>query len=328
MRHEEAISVPEPPQDRREVVAALYKFVRLDDPAALRAPLQAVCREAGLCGTLLLAREGVNGTVSGRRAGIVRLLDWFAADNRTGPVPAKFSFSAEPPFYRMKVRLKQEIVTMGEPDVDPAGRVGTYIKPQDWNALIRDPDTLVIDTRNDYEIAIGKFENAVDPGTRSFRDFPQWVRDNLDALPAGKQPKNIAMYCTGGIRCEKATSYLVGKGYRNVFHLEGGILKYLEEVAENESAWQGECYVFDQRVAVRHGLQPGEYGMCRACRMPLSQQEMASPLYEEGVSCPKCHASHTAEQIARFRERQRQMELAAQRGEAHLGKQYVTDDDD
>ncbi|MGE3246595.1 MAG: rhodanese-related sulfurtransferase [Beijerinckiaceae bacterium] len=313
------IDPPHPPPERPQLVAAFYKFVRLDDIAAVKAALEPVCAAAGISGSILLAREGVNGTVSGPRAGIVRLFEWFTGHNRIGPVPAKFSFAEEPAFHRMKVRLKQEIVTMGEPDVDPAGIVGTYVKPQDWNALIRDPDTLVIDTRNDYEIGIGRFENAVDPGTRSFREFPQWVRDNLDTLPPDRRPKNIAMYCTGGIRCEKSTSYLVAKGYGNVFHLEGGILKYLETIPAEASAWQGDCYVFDRRVSVRHGLEPGGYGMCHACRLPVSEDDRKSPLYEEGVSCPNCHGTHTPDQLRAFRQRQMQVELAEKRGQAHIG---------
>ncbi len=216
---------------------------------------------------------------------------------------------------------------MGEPHVDPAGLVGTYVQPQDWNALIHEPGTLVIDTRNDYEVAIGKFDTAVDPKTATFREFPDWVKANLDNLPKDERPKAIAMYCTGGIRCEKATSYLVAKGYENIFHLEGGILKYLETVPPEQSAWQGECFVFDQRVSVGHGLEPGPYELCNACRMPLSAEEKCSPLFEQGVSCPKCHGTHDTEKVASLRERQRQIDLARERGETHMGKIYESTDD-
>lgn len=320
--------VPQPPTGRPEVVAAFYKFVALDDLAGLQAELEAVCREAGVQGTILLAREGINGTVSGRQEAIAALFALFARKQALAHIQAKFSFAHAAPFHRMKVRLKKEIVTMGQPSVDPTGGVGTYVKPGDWNALIRDPETLVIDTRNDYEVAIGKFDHAVDPRTATFREFPEWVRDNLDTLPKTKRPKAIAMYCTGGIRCEKATSYLVAKGYENIFHLEGGILKYLETVPPDESAWQGECFVFDQRVSVRHGLAPGHYGMCSACRLPLSADDRASPLHEEGVSCPNCHGTHSPDKLQRLRERQRQMELARSRGETHIGRIYGSPDDE
>jgi UPF0176 protein len=310
---------PEPPAGRPEVVAAFYKFVALDDLGDIKQKLEKVCTEAGIVGTILVAREGVNGTVSGPRAGIQALLAWFAGHNRIAGVPAKFSFAEGPAFHRMKVRLKKEIVTMGEPDVDPNGAVGTYVKPQDWNALISDPDTMVIDTRNDYEVAIGTFERALNPHTRSFREFPAWVKENLDILPEDERPKKIAMFCTGGIRCEKSTSYLVSRGYDNVYHLEGGILKYLETVPPESSTWNGECFVFDQRVSVRHGLEPGDYDMCHACRMPLTEEEMKSPQYEPGVSCPKCFGTHDKDQLARFRERQKQIRLARERGEQHIG---------
>lgn len=319
MNKTDQISIPLPPADRPEVVAAFYRFVPLEDVAGLRAELQQVCNRAHICGTILLAREGINGTVSGPRRSIETLFAKFDAHGGLAAMEAKFSFASGPAFHRMKVRIKKEIVTMGEPDVDPRGCVGTYVKPEDWNALIEDPGTLVIDTRNDYEVAIGKFANAVNPHTASFREFPEWVKHNLDNLPESDKPKRIAMYCTGGIRCEKATSFLAARGYDNVFHLDGGILKYLEEIPQPQSRWQGECFVFDQRVSVSHGLQPGAYGMCRGCRMPLSAEEMRSPLYEEGVCCPKCHNNLTPEQAERFRERQRQMELAEQRGKRHIG---------
>ncbi|MEC7177293.1 MAG: rhodanese-related sulfurtransferase, partial [Pseudomonadota bacterium] len=236
-----------------------------------------------------------------------------------GALEVKFSFAEEQPFYRMKVRLKKEIVTLGQPAVDPTNTVGTYVDPADWNRLIDDPDTLVIDTRNDYEVSIGTFENAVNPETSSFRDFADFVEDKLKPLIKDKKPKNIAMFCTGGIRCEKSTSYLLQEGFENVFHLKGGILKYLETIPQDNSKWQGECFVFDGRVSVGHDLQPGSYDMCHACRMPLSSEEKQHPAYRPGISCPKCIDNLSEAQIKRFSDRQTQVELAKQRGEAHIG---------
>jgi UPF0176 protein len=248
------------------------------------------------------------------------LMAYFADSAYFSDIQPKYSFAEEPAFYRMKVRLKQEIVTMGQPDIDPENSVGTYVPPQDWNALIGAPDTLVIDTRNRYEVAVGTFENAVDPQTASFRDFPAWIENYMADLPENERPKNIAMFCTGGIRCEKATSYLRARGYENVFHLEGGILKYLETVAAEDSAWRGECFVFDQRVSVKHGLAPGAYDQCHACRMPLTAEEKQLASFEHGVSCLHCIDTHNEADRARFRERQKQMRLSKERGQAHIGK--------
>ncbi|BDI61525.1 rhodanese-related sulfurtransferase [Qipengyuania nanhaisediminis] len=306
-------------------VAALYQFTAFEDPAHLRAPLFAACEEAGVKGTILLAREGINGTIAGDEAGISAVLDRIRALPGCAGLEVKFSAADTPPFARMKVRLKREIVTMGEPDIDPRASVGRYVDPDDWNALISDPDTLVIDTRNDYEVAVGSFEGAVDPKTPSFRDFPRWFRDNREELLAGK--KKVAMFCTGGIRCEKSTSFLRAEGVEEVFHLKGGILKYLETVPEEESKWHGDCFVFDERVTVRHGLQTGDYGLCRACRRPVSLSDRASPAFEEGVSCPACFDERTEEQRARYRERQRQENLARKRGTAHVGAQLDKGDD-
>ncbi|AXJ94661.1 MULTISPECIES: rhodanese-related sulfurtransferase [unclassified Sphingomonas] len=300
-------------------VAALYHFTRLEDPAALRAPLLALCEAQGVRGTLLLAREGINGTIAGPRAGIDAVLARIRALPGCAALDVKFSSADAMPFHRTKVRLKREIVTMGMPDIDPTDP-GTYVAPADWNALITDPATLVIDTRNDYEVAVGTFAGAVDPGTVSFRDFPTWFRDHRDALLAGKA--RVAMFCTGGIRCEKATAFLKAEGVEDVFHLKGGILKYLEETPVEDSRWQGECFVFDERVAVGHGLEPGSHSLCRGCRMPVSEADRASPLYVEGVSCPHCHATRDAETKARAAERHRQVELAAKRGAAHVGARY------
>lgn len=298
-------------------VAALYRFCRLHDHAALREPLFSFCAERGIRGTLLLAPEGINGTVAGSDAAIDQLLSWLSEEVGTGDAEVKFSRAEEMPFHRLKVRLKREIVTMGVEDVDPLEDVGAYVDPQAWNRLIEDPETVVIDTRNGYETAIGTFAGAVDPGTGSFREFPAWVERNRASLEGRK----IAMFCTGGIRCEKATSYMKSLGFEDVYHLKGGILRYLEEVPASQSLWQGECFVFDERVSVVHGLQVGEAELCRACRHPLTAAERASPLFEEGVSCPRCHESRTDEDRARYAERHRQVALAEQRGQpAHIGQ--------
>lgn len=313
-----ADDVPVAPNDAPVIVAALYKFAPVPDPEAQRGPLTTITRKAGLTGTILLAPEGINGTVSGDRIGLQKLLTWLRQQPGFEDLRPKYSFAESHTFYRMKVRLKKEIVTMGQPDVDPRNSVGRYVPPQDWNALISDPDTLVIDTRNHYEVAVGSFEGAVDPKTDSFREFPEWVDDYLERLP--NPPKNIAMFCTGGIRCEKSTSYLVSRGFKNVFHLEGGILKYLETIPETESKWQGECFVFDHRVSVGHGLSPGAYDMCHACRMPITEDDKNHPHYEAGLSCPACFETITPEQRERFAERQKQIQLARARGEEHIGR--------
>ena len=300
-------------------VAALYRFARFDDCAALKAPLERLCRENRIRGTLLLAPEGINGTIAGTDGGIAAVLAAIRALPDCAELDVKLSNASTMPFHRMKVRLKREIVTMGQPGIDPRTSAGTYVEPQDWNALIAAPDTIVIDTRNDYEVAVGTFAGAIDPGTASFRDFPQWFRRERERmLGAGKAPR-VAMFCTGGIRCEKSTAFLKSEGIDEVYHLKGGILKYLETVAPDESLWRGECFVFDERVAVGHGLAPGTHALCRACRRPLGPDERASPLYEEGVSCPACHSTRTEQQRASCRERHRQELLAARQGRAHIG---------
>ena len=300
-------------------VAALYRFARFDDCASLREPLEQVCRQHGVRGTLLLAAEGINGTIAGPSAGIARVLDHIRALPDCADLDVKFSSAAAMPFHRLKVRLKREIVTMGETGIDPRASVGTYVEPEEWNGLIADPETIVIDTRNDYEVAIGSFAGALDPGTTSFREFPQWFRENrARLLGEGKAPK-VAMFCTGGIRCEKSTAFLKQEGVDEVYHLKGGILRYLETVPEQQSLWQGECFVFDERVAVGHGLAAGTHTLCRACRRPLGEQERQSALYEEGVSCSACHGERTDTQRASSRERHRQELLATARGEAHIG---------
>ena len=296
-------------------VCALYHFTRFDDPATLRAPLLALAQAQGVRGSLLLAREGINGTIAGTRSGIDAILDHIRALPGCAGLDWKESPGREIPFARMKVRLKREIVTMGQPDVDPRARVGHYVAPQDWNALISAPDVAVIDTRNDYEVAIGTFEGAIDPGTQSFGAFPQWWEENRHRF----HNKRIAMFCTGGIRCEKSTNYLLSQGVENVYHLKGGILKYLEEVPAEESLWQGACFVFDQRVSVVHGLAPGPHVICHACRRPIWPEDRNRPEYEEGVQCHRCVDDYTPERRDAFRERQRQITLARARGERHLG---------
>jgi UPF0176 protein len=298
------------------VVAAVYKFVKLADSASLREPLLAQCDALGITGTLLLAEEGINGTIAGTRSGIDNILAYLRSDPRLGDLEHKESFAEHPPFYRMKVKLKKEIVTMGVPGIDPTERVGRYVKPEDWNALIRDPDVLLVDTRNDYEVDVGTFKGAVDPRITTFREFPDYVKRNFDPE---KQPR-VAMFCTGGIRCEKASAYMLQQGFPEVYHLQGGILKYLENIPAERSLWQGECFVFDQRVAVGHGLAPGHYELCYGCSRPITAEEKSSPKYQAGVSCPNCYDSLTPEKRAAALERQKQVELAKQRGETHIGK--------
>lgn len=294
-------------------IAALYHFTRFDDPEALRLPLQDVAQGAGVTGSLLLAPEGINGTIAGTREGIDTVLAYVRALPGCAGLEWKESFASEPPFGRLKVRLKKEIVSMGAPGLDPAS-VGTHVDAAEWNALIQAPDVAVIDTRNAYEVEIGTFEGAVDPETETFRDFPAWWEANKDRFAN----QRIAMFCTGGIRCEKSTAYLKEQGVEDVFHLKGGILKYLEEVPEEESLWQGGCFVFDERVAVGHGLEEMPYELCRACRHPISCEEKADIAFEEGVSCPRCIDVHTDADRERFRERQKQIALSKARGEVHF----------
>jgi UPF0176 protein len=298
------------------VVAAVYKFVKLADCATMRAPLLAQCDAMGITGTLLLAEEGINGTIAGTRYGIDNILKYLRSDPRLADLEHKESAADQPPFYRMKVKLKREIVTMGVPGIDPTELVGQYVKPEDWNALINDPDVLLVDTRNDYEVEVGTFKGAVDPRITTFREFPDYVKNNFDPK---RQPR-IAMFCTGGIRCEKASAYMLQQGFSEVYHLQGGILKYLENVPAEQSLWQGECFVFDQRVAVGQGLAPGHYELCYGCSRPITAEEKASPKYHTGVSCPNCYDSLTPEKRSAALERQKQVELAKQRGEVHIGK--------
>ena len=297
------------------VVAALYKFVTIDDPPTFRNDLFRLMNENGIRGTILVAREGINGTVSGLRDQLDAFLSQIRMDPRLQDLEHKESLAKVCPFLRTKVRLKNEIVTLGVEDVDPNHLVGTYVNPQDWNELISSRDVVLIDTRNDYEFQIGSFKNARNPETNSFREFPAYVEQNLNP----SQAKKVAMFCTGGIRCEKATSFLKMQGFEEVFHLKGGILRYLEIVEKEDSLWEGECFVFDDRVTVDHNLERGHYDMCHACRMPISEEEKESELYVAGESCPNCHESLSEADRARMRERQRQIELARARGELHLG---------
>ena len=299
------------------VVCALYKFVELENFRELRRPLVEVMRNDGIRGTLLLAGEGINGTVSGSRPAIDRLLQWLRADPRLATIDRKESLTDRHPFKRAKVKLKREIVTMGVSGIDPKRVVGTYVEPEDWSTLISDPEVLLIDTRNDYEVNIGTFKNAVNPNTRSFREFPRFAEKNLD--PA--KHKKVAMFCTGGIRCEKSTAYLKTQGFEQVFHLKGGILNYLQQVSEQETLWQGECFVFDERVTVDHRLEPGNYDQCNACRMPITEADKASAKYRQGVSCPHCYDRTSDARKRRFQEREKQIRLAWRRGEDHLGEE-------
>ncbi|MCL4131258.1 UNVERIFIED_CONTAM: hypothetical protein GTU68_009264 [Idotea baltica] len=297
------------------VVCALYKFVTLADYETIQAPLLALMLERDVKGTLLLAQEGINGTIAGNRADINVILHFLQSDSRLAELNFKESFTDQPPFLRSRVKLKKEIVTMGIEGIDPKQVVGTYVKPANWNALISDPDVLLVDTRNDYEVQVGTFKNALNPKTESFREFPDYVKQQLDPAKHTK----VAMFCTGGIRCEKSTAFLKEQGFNEVYHLEGGILKYLEDVPEKDSLWEGDCFVFDERVTVNHQLQKGDYDQCNACRMPITQQDKLSNQYQLGVSCPHCFDKTSAQQKARFAEREKQMQLAQQRGEVHIG---------
>lgn len=297
------------------VVAALYKFSRLDNYTEMQAPLLNFCIQNGIRGTLLLANEGINGTVSGTRTAIDSLLSHLRSDPRLADLEHKESYCASQPFYRTKVKLKKEIVTLGVPGIDPTTLVGRYVEPKDWNNLISDPDVVLVDTRNDYEVDIGTFKNAINPKTTNFRDFPEFVQKDL----ATAKDKKVAMFCTGGIRCEKSTAYLLQQGFKEVYHLKGGILKYLEEVPEEQSLWDGECFVFDNRVAVNSKLEQGRFDQCHGCRHPLSIADRRSTKYQAGVHCPHCYDSLTPDQLQRFSERHKQVQLAKQRNEQHIG---------
>ncbi|MDC1387136.1 rhodanese-related sulfurtransferase [Candidatus Thioglobus sp.] len=296
-------------------ICALYKFTRLDDFEEIQGPLKIFLESLNIRGTLLLAKEGVNGTIAGDNESIMKSLDYLQKDERLVGLEYKFSYSEKPPFKRLKVKLKKEIVTLGVSDIDPIFSSGTYVKPADWNELVNDPDVVLIDTRNNYEFEIGSFKGSINPNTETFREFPAYTKNNLEKY----RDKKIAMFCTGGIRCEKSTAYLKSKGFENVFHLQGGILKYLEEVKEDESLWEGECFVFDDRVAVKHNLELGKYDQCHACRFPITDEDKEHPHYEKGASCPRCYGTKNSSQVSRYREREKQVQLAKSRGESHIG---------
>ncbi|WXU00738.1 MAG: Thiosulfate sulfurtransferase GlpE [Catillopecten margaritatus gill symbiont] len=296
-------------------VCALYQFVRLDDFKEFRTPLRQLLVDLDIKGTILLALEGLNGTVAGTQDSIDKLVQFLENDGRFNNLEIKFSHSKNLPFKRLKVKLKKEIVTLGVEHIDPLSSVGTYVKPEDWNALISDPDVVLIDTRNDYEYGIGSFQGAINPNTETFREFPSYTKAHLEQY----RDKKVAMFCTGGIRCEKSTAYLKSQGFKEVYHLQGGVLKYLEETQENDSLWEGECFVFDERVAVKHNLEQGQYDQCHACRYPITDTDKQHEHYEKGVSCPRCYGTRSAEQINRYKERQKQVELAKARGEEHIG---------
>jgi UPF0176 protein len=299
------------------LVAALYKFVEIDDLLSLQSNLYEICEKNNIMGTILIANEGINGTISGKNNEINQTISLLKSDKRFANIEIKYSSTNKQPFHRMKVRLKKEIVTIGLPEINPNKKVGTYVKPEDWNDLISDPNVIVIDTRNKYETKIGSFQNALDPETSSFREFPDWVKKFKSSKENAN--KKIAMFCTGGIRCEKASSLMKEEGFENVYHLQGGILKYLETIDKENSLWNGECFVFDQRVCLTDELEVGSYKMCFACRMPITEEEMQNEKYIEGISCIYCYDKTTKEKKERFGSRQRQILLAKERGEKHLG---------
>ena len=300
-------------------VATLYKFVEIEDKNILQKNILSLCEENNAKGTILLAEEGINGTISAKKDEILKIINTLALDKRFQNLDVKYSLTNEQPFNRMKVRLKNEIVTIGDDAINPAKISGEYVNPEDWNTLISDPEVLVIDTRNKYETEIGKFKNSIDPRTNSFREFPKWVKNLKKEIDDPN--KKIAMYCTGGIRCEKSTSLLKKEGFKNVYHLKGGILKYLETVPNEESLWDGECFVFDDRVALDEQLEVGSYQMCYACRMPLTKEDLKNKNYEKGVSCHYCYDKTTKERKKRFLSRQKQIDLAKSRGDEHFGPQ-------
>jgi UPF0176 protein len=306
------------------LTAAFYKFVELLDFTGIKGPLLACCAENRVKGTILLAQEGINGTIAGSAEGVNAVLAFLRADSRFADLVHKEAVAEKLPFYRMKVRLKREIVTMGVPDLNPSVMAGKYVKPEEWNQLLDDPDVVIVDVRNDYEVKMGTFPGAIDPKTKSFSELPEWVRQETALY---HKPK-VAMFCTGGIRCEKSTSFLKSQGFPEVYHLEGGILKYLETVPESESRWEGECFVFDERVSVKHGLKSGTHELCRACRRPISEEDQASELFVLGVSCPSCYHTTSEEKKQSCAERQRQVDLASFRHKRHVGATYPQESKD
>ena len=308
--------------EENKLIAAFYKFVDWNNLKKKKSDIEKLCLKNNIVGTILLANEGINGTIAGSEESVLAVIQGLKDDPLLLDIEPKFSKAEGEIFKRMKVRFKKEIVSMGMENIRPANLKGKTVKANDWNALITNPKTLVIDTRNQYECAIGTFKGSLDPKTKSFREFPKWSKNNLKALMKKEGKTKVAMFCTGGIRCEKASSYLLGEGIEQVYQLEGGILKYLENISSDESLWEGECFVFDERVSIQHGLVEGNYSMCHACRMPIDDDDMKSKKYSEGISCPHCYATHSEERKERFAERQKQIKLAKIRNEKHLGKTY------
>jgi len=299
----------------RYLVCALYKFVPLDHFVSFQTPVKQQLKQSNIVGTLLLAPEGINGTIAGNPEKMRQFLCWLQTQPGLGKIEVKESWTHELPFKRSKVKLKKEIVTMGVAGIDPEGSAGTYVEPEDWNGLISDPEVVLIDTRNEYEIEVGQFEGAVNPHTNNFREFPNYAKQNLNP----EKHKKVAMYCTGGIRCEKSTAFLKQSGFENVYHLKGGILRYLEKIPKENSKWRGECFIFDDRVTVDHDLNKGRYDQCHGCRMPITEEDKVSPHYQPGVCCPRCHNQRSPEDKARSAEREKQIRLAKSRGEKHIG---------
>ena len=308
--------------EENKLIAAFYKFVDWNNLKKKKSDIEKLCLKNNIVGTILLANEGINGTIAGSEESVLAVIQGLKDDPLLLDIEPKFSKAEGEIFKRMKVRFKKEIVSMGMENIRPANLKGKTVKASDWNALISNPKTLVIDTRNQYECAIGTFKGSLDPKTKSFREFPKWSKNNLKALMKKEGKTKVAMFCTGGIRCEKASSYLLGEGIEQVYQLEGGVLKYLENISSDESLWEGECFVFDERVSIQHGLVEGNYSMCHACRMPIDDDDMKSKKYSEGISCPHCYATHSEERKERFAERQKQIKLAKIRNEKHLGKTY------
>ena len=300
-------------------IISFYKFVTILDLEKLKIQIENICSMFETKGTILIAPEGINGTIEGSKNNIKKFLETLKNNKHFSDIIPKYSYSSKDSFNRMKVRLKKEIVTIGNTEVNPNKYIGKYIEPNDWNELISDPNTILIDTRNEYEVAIGTFKGAINPKTKSFRDLPNWIKNNLENEDDDYKNKKIAMFCTGGIRCEKSTSYLVQKGFTNVSHLKGGILKYLENIPKKKSLWDGECFVFDQRGSVAEELKPGSYLMCHGCRMPLKPEDTKLKSYIHGVSCKYCHNKKSAESKKRYADRQKQINLALERGEKHMG---------
>ena len=308
-----------PTHQAKLVVCTLYKFIALDEFVAWRMPILTKLQDCNILGTILLAQEGINGTIAGTVTDIEHFLRWLREQTAIGEIEAKYAIVAQLPFRRTIVKLRKEIVSMGVDEIDPSQSAGTYVEPKDWNALLDEPDVLVVDTRNEYEIKVGRFEKSTNPQTTNFREFPVFAKQHLHP----EKHQKIAMYCTGGIRCEKATTFLKQQGFDEVYHLKGGILKYLEQVSPSESKWQGECFVFDERVTVNHQLQKGRYEQCHACRLPISDEDKQSEKYQAGVSCPSCFDRGTKQDKTRYAEREKQMRLAKKRGTTHIGKAHI-----